>query len=239
MEPIDLEKYKEAWKKEAPFQKQKLSEKDITTFVRSSSKNIRAQFKSALILDLVLKALLILAGLYLFLIQLKSAKSGITISLIGILVVGIFMQLQNLKKLVRLDFTSLGVVDSLKLTVEFYQKEYIKSIPIGATTGTMVFLIGSLFYLQSKYGEIPPFEWDDYLVFAIGIGLSFFISFFSQTYFNQFKIRQLQEALNDAGEIAVDELYIQNYRSGTRSYLMIFGMVLLLGLAIFLYLLLK
>lgn len=239
MEPLDLEKYKNAWKKEAHFQEEKLSEKDISQFLRSSSKNIQTHFRSALILDIVLKSLLVLAACFLFFFHLETGSSLLIFSLIGILVGGIFIQLYLLKKLTNQDLLSKGIVDTLKSTIEFYHKEYFKSIPIGASTSTMVFLIGSIFYLQNKYAEIPSFEWDDYLVFGIGILLSFSISFFSQQYFNQFKINQLQEVLNDAGEIEVDELYIQKYRSNRRKLVLIFGILLMVGLALFLMLFFK
>ncbi|MCS5491126.1 hypothetical protein [Algoriphagus limi] len=237
MEPIDLEKYKAAWKRDPYFQEQKLSEKEITQFVKSSSKNIRAQFKSALILDIILKSILILAVLFLFISPIGSNPLPLLIFLV-ILIGGMIIQFRVLKKLPFLD-SELKAVESLKASIEFYYQEYLKTLYVSASTSTMVFLIGSYFYLLHKYGQVPAFEWDDYVVFGIGILLSFGISFFSQRKFNQFKINQLEECLNDAGEIEVDESYIQNHRSDRKMHLLIFGIVFILGLALFLYLIFK
>ncbi|TFV95558.1 hypothetical protein E4S40_04895 [Algoriphagus kandeliae] len=238
MEPIDLEKYREAWKKDSYLQEKKLSEQEITQFVRSSSKNIKTQFRSALILDIILKSLLVLAVFFLLLTQIKS---GIPMTLLlfqVILIGGMFIQFRALKKLSMVE-SGFQIVESLKTVIEFYHREYLKTMYVSASTSTMVFLVGSYFYLINKYGEVPAFDWDDYLVFGVGVLLSFGISFFSQKKFNQFKINQLEECLNDAGELAVNESYIRNYQTDRKMYLLIFGIVLILGLAFFLYLIFK
>lgn len=236
MESINLDKYKEAWKKEPIFEKKRLTEKDISQFIRSSSKSIRSQFRSSLILDITLKSILLMVVFYLLFFMGGVTISFALLSFLAILSIGIFIQAGILRKLSHFKSGD-SVVENLQSSLAFYYTHFRKSIWVSATTATLVFLIGSYFYLQKKYGKIPTFEWDDYVVYGIGILLSFGISFYTQNYHNQFKISQLEDFLNEAGEVSIEEKHIQDYHYKRKKWLWIFVLMAVLGIVFFMYLL--
>ncbi|WP_288370467.1 hypothetical protein [uncultured Algoriphagus sp.] len=236
MESIDLDKYKEAWKKEPIFEEKNLTKKEITQFIRSSSKSIQSQFKSALILDIVLKSLLSVAVIYLLLFAKGSGLSFTLLTFLIILISGALLQFGTLKKLSLVKFGG-SIIKNLQDYLGFYHIEYRKSILINASTATMVFLTGSYFYFIMKYVQVPDLEWDDYTVFGIGSLLSFGISFFAQNHQFRFNIGQLEKLMKEADEGSLKEEHIQNYHSNRKRWIWIFAILGIVGIALLMYLL--
>lgn len=97
-------------------------------------------------------------------------------------------------------------------------------------------MIGSAYYLRLKYREIPDFQIDDIAVLSIGVLLSYGLSAVVQLRHGHFRIKQLEECLVDAEENAVNTERIRNYRVVRRRNAVLFGIALIVGVILLLYL---
>lgn len=239
MEKIDLEKYKSAWKKDPPVFEHRLSEKEISGFLRSNSKDLLDQYKRTLVFDLIIKAILFLGICGLAVLELRSATRGFTWYLIAFLafltLAGIFFQFQVWKKIPQQGADQEPVVDKLKKYIDFFYRHYVGSIYVGATSSTLFFLVGSFYYFFNKYQEIPPLHLDDFIVFGVGILLSFGLSLGVQLKFNQLKIKQLEDCLDDTGEVTLDEAHLRTIQTSRKKTVLIFGIAMVLGLLLLLF----
>ena len=63
-----------------------------------------------------------------------------------------------------------------------------------------LFLSGMIYYFYFKYGEIRPFQWDDYLVFGAVIILGFATRGCGPDNSNNFQVEQLESCLQEIDE---------------------------------------
>ena len=238
MENLDLNKYQLAWKNEESFQAEKLSESEIRHFMRSASK-IVGQYKRSLIFDIVFKSVLLVSFLVLIFLLKNQSIAILTNSFFIITAAfGITWQTKVYKSVGKISVSKKHLKDILKAYIVFYTGQYIKSIFVSALSSTLFFLSGSLFYLYFKYGQIPAFELDDFIVLVVGIIGSYSISSFAQIKQNEYQIEQLESCLVEIEENTINASSIKKYKNNRMKNLVTIGTALILGVIIFLYLIL-
>ena len=236
MTPIDLEKYKAAWKNEQGFNEKTLSETEVQHFMQSASKHIATLFKKGLVFDIVFKLVLLVSFVVLaFLV--RNQPSGIFVATFFILIIiaGIVWQFRVFKKIPNTNGSSQNLRGLLLNYLDFYNKSYISAIFVGALSSTLLFLGGSLFYLIFKYHEIPRFQIDDSIVLGIGLVLSFVLSAFAQIKQNNFHITQLEDILKDIDERKITEQSIKRYRNKKLRNIILIGIALIVGILLLLF----
>lgn len=240
MNDINLEKYRSAWKYESSFEEKKLSAEEISGFLRSSSKSILENFRRGLVFDIIIKMALLIS----FVILTVAAPSQVFINyksviLIIIIISGLFWQFKVLRKISYYRDRSSNAINRLRDYISYYHKYYFSSIYVGALSSPLFFLVGSMYYLFNKYKGIPRFETDDFIVLSLGVILSFGLSLFVQIKQNNLRIKQLEKCLIEAKEETIDEISIQKYNKSHTWTAVIFGIALITGLILLLFLILN
>ncbi len=238
MEDLELNKYRLAWKNEKSFQAEKLSEIEIHNFMKSASKIVR-QYKSSLLFDIVFKGILLVSFLVLIFLLKNQLIAILTSSFfIFIAVFGVVWQTKVYKRVDQISVTKENLKGLLRAYIDFYNRQYFKSIFVSALSSTLFFLSGSLFYLHFKYEQIPTFKIDDFIVLTIGIILSYGLSAFTQIKQNNYQIKQLESCLVEIEENTIDASSIKKYKTKRIRNIVTIGIALIIGVILFLYLVL-
>jgi len=240
MAQTDMEQIKEAWKKEEAFSKMELSEKEIQQFLQGRSGSISRLFIRGLMTDLVFKGILLFSFIGLIII-LAHDPFAVYISALSIviLILGIVFQWRMMKNIPSDNPPEPVIRVSLEEKIRFYRKSYLKSLYIGALTNAFFIVSGSLYYFYSRYGEIRPFTWDDYLVFSLAVLLSFSLGAIVQIRQHNFQIGQLEECLNEIDAARFSAISLRDQRKRRQRVFLAAFLVLILGLLLFLYFLFR
>ena len=94
-----------------------------------------------------------------------------------------------------------------------------------------------LYYFYFKYGELRPFETDDYVVFGLVIIISFVFGAFMQIKLHNFHIRQLEQCLTEIDENIINELTIKRQNRRRGQLFLIFLLAIICGLLILAFIL--
>jgi len=235
MQELELNKYLLAWKNEKSFQEEKLSDIEIQSFMKSASK-IEFQFRWTLLFDIVIKSVLLVSVF--ILITLFIDQSGAVFSntfLLFLTAFGIYYQTKVYKSLVKISVSEENLKNLLSVFVDFYTGQYFKSVFISALTSTLFFLIGSQYYLYSKYGKIPILKSDDFVVIGLGIILSYGVSIFAYIWQNNNQVRQLKSCLVEIEEETISHASIIRFKRNKLKMIFLTAVVLIIGLLAFLY----
>ncbi|OZV68008.1 hypothetical protein [Winogradskyella aurantia] len=236
MENLDLNKYQLAWKNEKSFQVERLSEIEIYDFMKSTSK-IVGQYKRALLFDIVFKSILFISFLVLIFLLKNQSIAIITSTFFSFITVfGIIWQIKIYNMVEKISVTKEHLKDLLRAYIDFYNKHYIKSIFVSALSSTLFFLCGSLFYLHFKYGQIPVFELDDFIVLTIGVILSYGVSAIAHITQNNYQIKQLESCLVEIEENTINASTLKKYKTNRIKNMVTLGSILIIGVIIFLLL---
>lgn len=235
---MDFDQYKAAWKSDQGFEKNTLSEADIQGFLKSKSKEIYKLFRKGLIFDIALKSVIGASFIVLVVLFFSSLKVVLTSSFIfaGI-TFAISIQGRMLKKIPIPDYAEDNLRKVLERTIGFYKDKYIRSLLLAALSNSLFIISGMLFYFYFKYGEVRPFETDDYFVFGFTIIVSFILGAYAQIKLHNFQIRQLELCLTEIDENTINELTIKNQKARRRKLFLIFLLAIICGLLVLAFLL--
>lgn len=235
---MDFDKFKAAWKSEQGFEKKSLSEADIHGFLKRRSKEIYKLFKKGLIFDIVFKSLIGASIIVISIMFFPSMKVVVASSLImaGI-TLSILFQGSMLKKIPYADYAEENLRKVLESTISFYKNKYIRSLYVAALSNSLFIISGMLYYFYFKYGEVRPFETDDYLVFGLVIFISFVFGLYMQIKLHNFHIRQLEDCLIEIDENILNELTIKRQNNRRRQLFLIFLLAVIVGLLILAFIL--
>lgn len=238
MKTIDLEDYTSAWKNEAVHPGRSLNKEEILRFMKSESKGLFLYFKRSIVFDLVLKVMLL--GLFLYIaLHWPVGSQGILLVwlLLALTLLAVFFQGLFLHKLPRQGEDLKSMEQNLLDHTRYYNKYFVISQIINAFSATLIFLGGSLFYLLNKYGGLPPFTADDYIVAGLGLVLSTVPVIMVQLSQGSGRIRQLEACLEEIRDERFQGSSIAKYRKARLRNTIIMAIVLISGLLLFAFLL--
>jgi hypothetical protein len=240
MKSMDLEHMKTAWKNEKNFEDKSLTEADIDAFLHNKSRDISRLFKVGLIFDIVYKAIIGIS--FLVILLLLSANQSIVLMVAAILLGLIWAIIYQWRLIKRVPGT--GAADpvirtSLENKVLFYHEHYIKSLYVGAISNSLIILSGALYYFYFKYGEVRPFQWDDYLVFVVAIVIGFFVSAIAQRSQFNFQIKQLESCLQEIDEDAMTTQTIREQQNKRKQMIGILLLAIFLGILVLAFLIFR
>ena len=215
MNEFDLERYKAAWKGESRFGRQALSAQEIKAVLKRESRTVTRQFRTGLLMDIVLKMVsaAALAGL-LFLFRDNTAVSIMNTVVLAFTLFLLFLQWKTLQDVPRPQVAAESLRSGLEKMIRFYRERFLRALYIAAVTGSLVFYIGVLYYSWFKYGGIRPLDADDYIVFISGLLLAFAINAAAQRWQASFHVRELEACLQeiDAETLSRQHLRKQRHR---------------------------
>lgn len=233
MEPVDIEKYRSAWKNERSFDEKKLSSNEIAAFLKASSKSIVAFFRKGLLFDIILKTALLVSLFILIFLMSNQILFLLFLSIIGAL--SLMWQIVVLRKLSYSETKLPSVIDKLRDYIDFYYRYYVSSIYVGALSASLFFLIGSIYYFYFKYKDIPTFETDDFIVMSIGILLSYGLSAIVGLKYNTFIIKQLEKCVKEIEENTINKARIKMQYTTRKKIILILGIAIITGLIFLLF----
>ncbi|MEA3463186.1 MAG: hypothetical protein U9R49_14980 [Bacteroidota bacterium] len=213
---------------------------EIEGFLTRKSKDIDQLFRKGLIFDIVLKSIIglsLLGIIYLFKNNLPVILVCATI-LLGI-TWAIRFQWLMIRKIPEAGASDPTVRTTLENKINFYHQRYIKSLYVGALSNALLILSGMLYYFYFKYGEIRPFQWDDYLVFSAAIIIGFALGAYVQIAQHNFQVKQLESCLNEIDEDAISTITLREQRNRKRRLILIFLLAIICGLLILAYLIFR
>jgi len=237
---MDLEHMKTAWKKETSFEDKRLSEADIEAFLHKKSKDISRLFRVGLIFDIVYKAIIGIS--FLVILLLLSANQSIVLMVAAILlglIWAIFYQWRLIRRVPGTGASDPVIRTSLEHKVLFYHQHYIKSLYVGALSNSLIILSGALYYFYFKYGEVRPFQWDDYLVFGAAIAIGFLVSAIAQRSQFNFQIKQLESCLQELDEDTLTTQTIREQQNKRKQMIGILLLAIFLGLLVLAFLIFR
>ena len=215
MNEFDLERYKAAWKGESRFGRQALSAQEIKAVLKRESRTVTRQFRTGLLMDIVLKMVsaAALAGL-LFLFRDNTAVSIMNTVVLAFTLFLLFLQWKTLQDVPRPQVAAESLRSGLEKMIRFYRERFLRALYIAAVTGSLVFYIGVLYYSWFKYGGIRPLDADDYIVFISGLLLAFAINAVAQRWQASVHVRELKACLQeiDAETLSRQRLRKQRHR---------------------------
>ena len=231
MKSLDLDSLKSVWKNERSFEDRKLSEADIELYLSKRSKDIGNLFKTGLVIDIVLKGIIGLSFLGIILLFKEDPTLVILGSVIFLGIVwAIRYQWLMITKIPPTGIEEPVVRTTLEEKINFYHQKYIKSLYVGAVSNALIILAGILYYFYFKYGEIRPFQWDDYLVFSATILIGFALGAYVQIAQHRFQIKQLESCLQEIDEDLISTLTLREQRNKKRRLVLVFVLALVCGL---------
>jgi hypothetical protein len=127
----------------------------------------------------------------------------------------------------------------LKVYIDFYTGQYFKSIIVNALSSTLLFLSGSQFYLYFKYGQIQGLRFDDFIVWGLGIILSFGISASANILQNNNQVKQLKSCLIEIEDETISQSSLKRYKRNKVKMITLFAIALIVGILVFLHLISK
>jgi len=236
MKSIDLDKIKAAWKNEKSFEAHRLSEAEIEGFLGKRSKDISQLFKKGLVFDIVLKSLI---GLSLIGILVLFRTNLNVILLSSVILLGLIWAVRYQWKMIggipETDTTGPVIRITLEKKVNFYHHRFIRSLYVGALSNALLILSGMLYYFYFKYGEIRPFQWDDYLVFSTTILIGFALGAYIQIAQHNFQVKQLENCLQEIDEETLSTISLRDQRNKKWRMTLIFVLALVCGLLLLAY----
>lgn len=243
MKSIDLDKIKAAWKNESGFEDKRLSIAEIESFLSRKSKDISQLFRKGLIFDIVLKSVVGVSMLGII-ILFKNSLPVILVCTAIILGIAWAIRFQwiMLGEIPEAgaqgpsDTSDPSVRTTLENKINFYHQRYLRSLYVGALSNALLILSGMLYYFYFKYGEIRPFDWDDYLVFSAAIIIGFALGAYAQIAQHNFQVKQLESCLNEIDEDAISTITLREQRNKKRRLILIFLIAIICGLLILAYL---
>lgn len=234
---INWNTYQAAWKNEASFKDEKLKKEDIQLYMNSSSRSLVSQFRKSIMLDIGLKTLLLMAAIIpFFTFDLQTKLFFILVTLSVLMLAGIIHQFMVLHKIPDGMLTDANIQEWLNRLCTFYNKHFVKSLLNSACSSPLFFIVGSMHYLQFKYGGLRPLHLDDFIVLGLGIILSFSLSAITQIKNGNRSIHEIEsslEAIKNDEFKAIDLLFIRNKR---RKNILIVSLAFISGLLLFIWL---
>jgi hypothetical protein len=235
MKSIDLDAIKAAWKNEKGFDKQRLSEAEIDSFLKTKSKDISRLFRKGLIFDIVLKTIVGISLIGTFFLLRANYTIILVSSMLLLILWAIRFQWIMIAKIPEASTSNPVIKNSLEKKIRFYHQHFIKSLYVGALSNSLLIVSGMLYYFYFKYGEIRTFTWDDYLVFAVVIILGYVLGAYVQIKQHSFQVKQLESCLQEIDEETMSTLTLRDQRNKKRRMILIILLALVCGLLLLTY----
>ena len=124
---------------------------------------------------------------------------------------------------------------TLEEKISFYHQTYTYSLYVGALSNALIILSGILYYFYFKYGEIRPFQWDDYLVFSLTMLIGFGLGAAVQIAQHTFQIKQLESCLQEIYEDVISTITLREQRNKRKRMILVFLLALVCGLLLLSY----
>jgi hypothetical protein len=234
MKDIDLEKYRSAWEEEKSFNVKILSRSEQGSYLKRRSKGIVSSFRTALAIDAVLKIALCISFITLIFLYSNQtvivAACSILFALTGYL---LLLEFKTYRKIPGHKEYSVDIRTFLERGIRFYRTEYFKTLYFTALSSPLILISGMFFYHFYKYAGVRALDFIDVLVIGLFCLAGFILSAIVYTKNFGFRIRQMQECLDELNSGGIDEMTVRKHARHQKMILIVVILLLIIGLALF------
>jgi len=236
MKEINLEKIRASWKNNPAFSEAGLSPEIIAQYRSKTSRETTKLFRSGLVTDITLKAVLMVSFVVLMILYLHQPMTMIIIAVGGIVTLsGLVYQLRTLGRVPGNRPEEMTIRQSLESKVDYYNRWHVRSLMVAALTNAMLIISGMLFYFLFEYGEVRPLALDDFIVLGAIPVVGFALGAFIQLKHHSFHMGQIETVLDDFDAEQLNAAGFLRYRQKRKRIIAIYFLAFLAGLLIFLY----
>lgn len=189
-----------------------------------------------LIIDIILKTLVGISFVGIIILFRENLNLVLLVSFLILgLILAIRYQWQMIGKIPQTGASEPVIRTTLEEKISFYHQKYSYTLYVGALSNALIILSGILYYFYFKYGEIRPFQWDDYLVFSLTMLIGFGLGAAVQIAQYRFQIKQLEGCLQEIDEDAISTLTLREQRNKKRRRILAFLLAVVFGLLVLAY----
>ncbi len=216
------------------------SVEDIADFRKARSKDFSTWIQNGLILDVVLKGIFITA--YFILIYLLRESTAFMLTAFGIVIIGIMLivfELRYLKNSKQLDRKDISVQGGIKTKLTFLKSYYYRIQFLQGLTNPMFVAAGVFFYYFVTYGEIRIEDLEDVVIIVLLLVISFLFTLPTTLSLYGYHYRVLKTALASLEDEESWAGAIKRYNKQKKILYLVFGSMLIIGLAVLAWLILS
>lgn len=237
-----LDRLRAAWRESTSFDGVPFDATTLDTLLRRQSRDVRRQFRVALLMDIALKAVLAVALAVVLWLHREHAGLTVlnTVVLLGT-VVCLGFERAALNAIPGAALAGGSVRSGLSTMLDYYRGRFKRALYLIGLSGPLVFYTGVVHYLWYRYGGLRPFDGVDLAVFGIGLALAYLLSAGAQQAHFRAYVDDVEACLREieenGGEPAVDPA--ETLRARRLRHSLAWSVVLIVGVLLLAWLTLR
>ncbi|MBT5427801.1 MAG: hypothetical protein HOK84_16470 [Bacteroidetes bacterium] len=238
---MELDDIQKVWKQANQEQNlHEYSSDEIRSFRKSRSRDFTKWIRNSLRMDFMIKALIAVSYFVLIILFRSEVVTQIICAFLAVLTFGlIWIERPHYTKAVLLDQSTESLQAVLHERLAFLKTFYFRIQFLVGLTNPLLVTVGSFFYYYTKYGRVSFPEIDDILVFVSILIISFLFTIPTTASMYGFHARTLQNSLASLEDSDHWEKAIRSYNRSKKILTWIFVSLMVIGIAILAFILLK
>ena len=172
-----LDQLRSAWRETPAFDGARLEASDIDTLLRRQSRDVRRQYRVALLMDIALKTVIAVAlVVVLWLHRHHAGLTALNTLVLLATLLGIGFERATLNAIPGSAVAGGSVRAGLQAMLDYYHERFRRALYLIGLSGPLVFYTGVVHYLWYRYGGLRPFDGADLAVFGGGLAIAYLLS---------------------------------------------------------------
>ena len=172
-----LEQLRSAWRATPAFDGAPLDTTAIDGLLQRQSRDVRRQYRVALLLDIALKAVLAVAlAAVLWLHREHAGLTALNTLVLLSTLLSIGFERATLNAIPGSAVAGGSVRTGLQAMLDYYRERFKRALYLIGLSGPLVFYTGVMHYLWYRYGGLRPFDGADLAVFGAGLALAYLLN---------------------------------------------------------------
>ena len=193
-----LDQLRAAWHATPAFDGAPLDAAAVDTLLKRQSRDVRRQFRVALLMDIALK--IVIAVALAAVLWLHRATPGLTalntvVLLSTLLCLG--LEAAALNAIPGAALAGGSVRNGLTTMIAYYRERFRRALYLVGLSGPLVFYTGVMHYMWYRYDGLRPFDGADLAVFCIGLALAYLLNAGAQQAHFRVYVNDVQDCLRE------------------------------------------
>jgi len=172
-----LERLRDAWRETPAFDGGRLEASDIDALLGRQSRDVRRQYRVALLMDIALKSVIAVAlAVVLWLHRQHAGLTALNTVVLLATLLCIGSERATLNAIPGSALAGASIQAGLRAMLDYYQERFRRALYLIGLSGPLVFYTGVMHYLWYRYGGLRPFDGVDLAVFGIGLALAYLLN---------------------------------------------------------------
>ncbi|MEJ2385622.1 MAG: hypothetical protein P8Y54_14770, partial [Xanthomonadales bacterium] len=196
-----LDQLRSAWRETPAFDGALLDASAIDTLLRRQSRDIRRQFRVALLMDIVLKAVIAVALAGVLLLYRQNA--GLTVlhtMVLLVTVLAIGFERAVLSAIPGAAVAGGSVRGGLEAMLDYYRGRFVRALYSIGLSGPLFFYAGVFCFLWYRHGGLRPVDGTDLAVFIGGLAIAYILNAGAPRAQFRLFVSEVQECLREISE---------------------------------------